>query len=105
MGVFILCVLVVIALACAVTATRAGPRRCRPRSRDTARDEFAASIPKYQHNLFIPPVYTPQPNGEFFVYMAQVQQQMLPPPLPATTVYAYGGHTRPHGEVLFSTPG
>jgi len=59
-----------------------------------------ATIPKFAHELTIPPVYAPReirdPGGrlirrEYNVSIAPTTVQMLPPGFPATTVMAYGG--------------
>jgi FtsP/CotA-like multicopper oxidase with cupredoxin domain len=59
------------------------------------------TIPKYTQQLVIPPVYTPTPmmiNGKLTdTYQVEMisgaQQQILPPPFPATSVWAYKGLT------------
>ena len=59
-----------------------------------------ATIPKFAHDLVIPPTYAPteirDPSGklirrEYDVSIAPTTVQMLPPGFPATTVMAYGG--------------
>ena len=57
------------------------------------------SVPKYQNPMLIPPVMPKAPSGlgkvgpnvdYYEIGVSQFQQQILPPPLPATTVWGYG---------------
>ncbi|MFA5809991.1 MAG: hypothetical protein WC935_06620, partial [Thermoleophilia bacterium] len=58
-------------------------------------------IPKYVNQLLIPPVYQPTVvtdpitgavvRHDYTVDVSQFQQQVLPAPLPQTTVWGYGG--------------
>jgi spore coat protein A len=57
------------------------------------------NIPKYQTPLLIPPVMPKAPSGQgkvgpgidyYEISFSQIQQQILPPLLPPTTVWAYG---------------
>jgi hypothetical protein len=65
-----------------------------------------ATIPQFAIQLPIPRVFAPtviQQGGnvirhEYTVSAAQTQVQMLPPPLPATTVIAYGGQVKIPGS-------
>jgi spore coat protein A len=65
-----------------------------------------ATIPKFAHELTIPPVYAPTVitshghviRREYTVSMAPAQVQMLPPGFPATTVFAYGGQVKVPGS-------
>jgi spore coat protein A, manganese oxidase len=66
-----------------------------------------ATIPKFAHELTIPPVYAPTVitdhhghviRRDYTVSMAQTTVQMLPPGFPATTVLAYGGQVRVPGS-------
>lgn len=60
-----------------------------------------ATIPKFAHELTIPPVYAPMEirdhhgqviRREYNVSIAPAQVQMLPPGFPKTNVFAYGGN-------------
>jgi spore coat protein A, manganese oxidase len=80
-----------------------------------------AAIPKFAQELSIPPVLVPQARAPespdaneapLLVYtleVAQTRVQMLPPPLPQTTVLAYGGNLLRRGssrvEQGYSVPG
>jgi FtsP/CotA-like multicopper oxidase with cupredoxin domain len=91
-----------------------------------------AAIPKFAHELSIPPVLVPTPaqrsaggadvqggrapggggDEPLLAYVLSVKQtrvQMLPPPLPQTTVLAYGGNVLRRGstraEFGYYTPG
>ncbi|HTV18515.1 MAG TPA: carbohydrate-binding protein [Polyangiaceae bacterium] len=80
-----------------------------------------ATIPKFAHELLIPPVLVPTrrsraandgdtPGGatsgdpargvelQYALSVRQTRVQMLPPPLPQTTVLAYGGNVRHRGS-------
>jgi FtsP/CotA-like multicopper oxidase with cupredoxin domain len=75
------------------------------------------SIPKYVNELTKPPVFVPDSLGRdrephYTVTYKPIQQQLLPPGLPSTEVYAYGGTAnfnepgeRPDIHTTFSTPG
>ena len=62
------------------------------------------TIPKYVTQLVIPPVFVPDEvtdpetseviSHSYSIDMTQFQQQILPLPLPATTVWGYGGEAR-----------
>jgi spore coat protein A len=89
----------------------------------------AAAIPKFAHELSIPPVLVPtrstRSSGEaggandgqgeseavlaYTLSVKQTRVQMLPPPLPLTTVLAYGGRVLSRGstqvEMGYFTPG
>lgn len=74
-------------------------------------------IPKFAHDLAIPRVFAPKvitENGkvvrqEFEVSVAHTKVQMLPPPMPSTTVRAFGGQVKvpgsSHTEFFRSSPG
>ena len=59
------------------------------------------TIPKYVNQLVIPPVYDPTVvtdpetdevlSHDYLIDMTQFQEQILPAPLPETTVWGYGG--------------
>lgn len=63
-----------------------------------------ADIPKYVNQLVVPPVYEPtiiiDPSADkvlshdYVITVSQFQQQILPPPLPPTTVWGYGGKVK-----------
>ena len=66
-----------------------------------------ATIPKFAHELTIPPVYAPTEirdsrgrliRREYNVSIAPTTVQMLPPGFPATTVMAYGSQVRVPGS-------
>ena len=69
-----------------------------------------ATIPKFAQQLSIPPVLVPEartdvadvpgapPRLLYTLSVAQTRVQMLPPPLPQTTVLAYGGDVLPRGS-------
>jgi spore coat protein A, manganese oxidase len=85
----------------------------------------AADIPKFAQQLTIPGTLqgTPirrasiaarpkdplEPQLDYSIAVKQVRLQILPPPLPATTVLAYGGNVRDAGDsvphVQYSVPG
>lgn len=57
-----------------------------------------ASIPKYAMPLVIPPAMPKTSGGQVDYYeiaVRQFQQQILPPPLPGTTVWSYGSVNHP----------
>ena len=64
------------------------------------------TIPKFEQPLFIPPVMAPTGAGdggtEFRIAARQFRQQVLPPPMPVTTVWGYG---RADDLETFSYPG
>ena len=69
-------------------------------------------VPKYATPLLIPPAM-PQAGKFGFkgkkadyyeIAMRQFQQQILPPPLPATTVWGYGPAKAPKGPFIFNAP-
>ena len=64
------------------------------------------AIPKFQQPLFIPPAMTPsavtEARDEYVVAMRQFEQQVLPPPMSATTLWGYGN---PDDPGSFSSPG
>src|SRR5690606_26956842 len=69
-----------------------------------------AAIPKFAHELVVPPVLVPTrarssagaADGsallEYALSGRQTRVQMLPPPLPQTTVLAYGGNVQHRGS-------
>ncbi len=65
-----------------------------------------ADIPKFVQPLFIPPAMAPvtvtADRDEYVVAMRQLEQQVLPAPLPATTLWGYGN---PNDPASFSSPG
>jgi spore coat protein A len=80
----------------------------------------AANIPKFAQPLAIPPVLLAKNAGgttdaraasrpEYELHVKQARVQMLPPPLPETTVLAYGGNVLARGaaqpEFGYFTPG
>lgn len=81
----------------------------------------AAAIPKFAHELVAPPVLVPtrvtragadgtgEPVLGYALSVKQTRVQMLPPPLPQTTVLAYGGNVLRRGfsrtEFGYFTPG
>jgi spore coat protein A, manganese oxidase len=61
----------------------------------------AVDIPKFAHELSIPPVLVPKRDGArpaYHLSVKQVRRQMLPPPFPETTVLAYGGNVLRRGS-------
>src|SRR5690606_6804357 len=69
-----------------------------------------AAIPKFAHELVVPPVLVPTrarsragaADGsallEYALSVRQTRVQMLPPPLPQTTVLDYGGNVQLRGS-------
>ncbi len=66
-----------------------------------------ATIPKFAHELTIPPVYAPTEvtdrrgrviRRDYTISMAPTTVQMLPPGFPATTVFAYGARVKVPGS-------
>jgi len=78
-----------------------------------------ATIPKFAHDLLVPPELVPtrvtgtgsgeRERLEYVLSVRQARVQMLPPPLPQTTVLAYGGNVRQRGSSRvsfeYTTPG
>ena len=79
-----------------------------------------ANIPKFAHQLSVPPVLVPEaltqaadaegtPTLRYTLHVTQTRVQMLPPPLPETTVLAYGGNVLFPGAtspaLAYSVPG
>lgn len=76
-------------------------------------------IPKYENQLFIPPVFKPtivkdtitgeEISHNYTISMVQFMQQILPPMFPETKVWGFEGAVEDHcnGEVscFRSTPG
>ena len=52
-----------------------------------------ATVPKYLSRLVIPPAMPPSGTHTYDIAVRQFTQQVLPPPLPATTVWGYGSTT------------
>src|SRR4030095_6879774 len=48
------------------------------------------AIPKFVTPLVNPPAMPPSGLNEYSIAVRQFNQQILPPPLPATTVWSYG---------------
>ena len=76
------------------------------------------SIPKYENQLTVPPIYEPEivtdlntgaVSHQYSVYASEFKQQILPDGFPVTTVWGYGGLVKdPYsGQAYFSrsTPG
>lgn len=59
------------------------------------------NVPKFASALVIPPVMPPAGPNAYSIGIRQVSQQILPPPFPATTVWAYGSTT---DESTFHSP-
>jgi hypothetical protein len=53
------------------------------------------AIPKFVTPLVKPPAMPPSGLNEYSIAVRQFSQQILPPPLPVTTVWSYGSTTNP----------
>ena len=69
------------------------------------------TVPKFATDLNIPEVWTPTPvtrggvvvQNDYTLSVVQTSAQMLPAPLPATTVLGYSGSAHPKGSTSSST--